>query len=170
MEIWNNVIGYENWYSISNLGRLRRDFGNNGTRSGKIISTKTLTSNGYPCASLCKNGIIKTHNIHKLVCMAFFGKPKNGFQINHIDGNKENNILSNLEYCTQSENQLHRFRILKKGRGSSHGQSKLTEKQVLKIRKLYKDTNISQEALAIKYNISQTNISTIVRRIFWTHI
>jgi hypothetical protein len=95
IEEWRRVGGFDN-YSVSNLGQVRND------RTNRILR-QTPVGDGYLAVSLCQNGIRSTQRIHKLVATAFIGD-SDGRQVNHRDINKLNNNLSNLEYCSASEN------------------------------------------------------------------
>lgn len=108
-EEWKDVVGFEGVYSVSNLGRIRRDRGGSGIVTGRIFRN-VYDTNGYPIVSLQyipNNKPRKTYTIHRLVAAAFFGPVPKGLQCNHKDGNKANNRVSNLEYITPRENTLH---------------------------------------------------------------
>lgn len=105
-ELWIPVIGYENLYEISNLGRVKSiTFRNNKTtnRRDKILCS-TDNGNGYLIVSLCKNGKRNNHYIHRLVANAFLIPDTTKTFVNHLDFNKTNNIPENLSWCTQKEN------------------------------------------------------------------
>ncbi len=100
-EIWKDVVGYEGLYQVSNLGRIKRN-------------NKYLKQNirvGYFAVNLCKNGKYKTKQVHRLVAQEFIPNKYNLPQVNHIDGNKRNNIVSNLEWITPSGNIKHAIKI-----------------------------------------------------------
>ena len=103
-EIWKDVIGYEGLYQVSNLGRIK-----SLAKRGKPerIMKQTLNHKGYPNLSLCKNGKSSRRTTHREVAKAFIPNPDNLPQVNHIDGNKQNNNLENLEWCDNSYNQIH---------------------------------------------------------------
>jgi len=110
MEIWKDIKGYEGLYQVSNEGRVKALSRVVKSRWGtpKPLKEKEIRevvdSLGYSRLSLSKDGNVKAHKIHRLVAEAFlFGEG----QINHIDGNKQNNHVSNLEFCTQRENNIH---------------------------------------------------------------
>lgn len=105
MEIWKDVIGYEGLYKISNLGRVKSFV---RCTEGKILNI-LFDKKGYPKSHLTKDGKTKYVNIHRLVAKAFITNTENKPCINHIDGNKENNSVDNLEWSTYSENNKHAY-------------------------------------------------------------
>lgn len=113
MEIWKSIKGYEGIYEVSNYGRIKslsRITSNNRRLKEKIINGGYYP-NGYKLVCLRKNGINKNHLIHRLVAEAFILNPNNYSVVNHLDGNKKNNHVSNLEWCTQSDNLKHAIEI-----------------------------------------------------------
>ena len=96
MEYWKDVKEYDN-YEVSNNG---------GVLNKKIrrVLKHGINTNGYPIVVLSKKGVTKTKTIHRLVANAFIEGCNDGLVIDHKDGNKENNNISNLEFCTSSEN------------------------------------------------------------------
>lgn len=100
MEIWKDIPNYENLYQVSNQGNVK-----------SVCSSKMLKSSpnncGYYKVELYKNKKSKVFYVHRLVAISFIPNPENKKQVNHIDGNKANNNVSNLEWCTASENQIH---------------------------------------------------------------
>ena len=113
-EIWKPIKGYEGLYEVSNLGNIKsvkRKAKNRG-KGKRIIRERILKpsmdrSNGYYQIKLSKNGKLKTFKIHKLVIEHFLNKISKGLVVNHIDGNKLNNNINNLEICTQKDNIRH---------------------------------------------------------------
>ncbi|MFE8697956.1 HNH endonuclease [Cytobacillus sp. FJAT-53684] len=99
------INGYEGFYSINEQGVIRN------VRTGKI-KKHTLQNSGYMSVSLYKNGHRKTFLVHRLIAETFLPNPNNLKTVNHIDGNKINNDLSNLEWASHSENHLHAYREL----------------------------------------------------------
>ncbi|WP_417140580.1 NUMOD4 domain-containing protein [Phocaeicola coprocola] len=100
-EIWKPIKDYEGLYEVSSLGRIKsmpKKFIRNGAVTH--FEEKILTpsdSHGYRSVVLTKNGIHKTHSVHRLVALAFIQNPNNYTQINHKDENKSNNRVENLE-------------------------------------------------------------------------
>lgn len=109
-EIWKNVEGYEGLYKVSNLGKVK-SLPRNGTIKQERILKQTVDSNGYLIVGLHKNNKAKKVCVHWLVANAFIPKEKEHEVINHIDGNKFNNKLSNLERCTQRHNVRESYRL-----------------------------------------------------------
>lgn len=100
-EIWKDVEEYEGLYQVSNLGNVRSlNYG----RTGKVKILKSAIVSGYPSVQLFKNGIAKNHYVHRLVANAFVEGYFEGALVNHIDENKQNNIWTNLEWCTHQYN------------------------------------------------------------------
>lgn len=101
-EIWKDIKGYEGLYQISNLGNVK-SMNYNGTGKERIL-IPGKQPNGYLIVKLSKNGIIKNFLIHRLVGQTFIENPKNLPQVNHIDEDKTNNCVDNLEWCTAEYN------------------------------------------------------------------
>lgn len=110
-ELWRDVIGYEGEYMVSNKGRV---MSLKDPNKPKILKT-FMNRKGYIRINLLKNGKMKQVFVHRLVAEAFIGEICNGMTVNHIDGNKANNNVSNLEIVTQSENALHSCYVLGNG-------------------------------------------------------
>ncbi len=108
MEIWKDIKGFEGYYQISNLGSVRSldRFDGVNYRKGQPIKP-TLKHNGYLQVGLRKHNKRKYILVHRLVAIHFIDNPKNKKQVNHIDCNKKNNKVNNLEWVTSRENQLH---------------------------------------------------------------
>lgn len=110
VEVWKDIRGYENLYQSSTFGRARSldnyRKGRNGSLrfcKGKILKPST-DKDGYLLVGLCKNGKQKTYKVHRLVAEAFIPNPNNLPQVNHKDENKQNNFVSNLEWCSAKYN------------------------------------------------------------------
>lgn len=115
-EKWRAVIGYEGLYEVSNLGNIRSvdkvsRMPCNGERATKVVKGKLLkpyeSGNGYFKIALVKDGKSRKHFVHRIVADAFLQNPGNCSVVNHIDFNRRNNKVDNLEWCSQRENLLH---------------------------------------------------------------
>jgi len=160
-EVWKPIGGYKGIYEISNKGKVKSlNFNKISGRKGHKtpLNPKILkpfkNPKGYLLVNLHKNGKGKTIQVHRLVGIHFIINPNNKPQINHIDYNKTNNCINNLEWVTNLENRIH--------------SAKLTKKQVLKIRKL--KGKFSQRQLARKYNVVKSTIYKIHHNNIWKHI
>lgn len=111
-EIWKDIKGYEGYYQASNLGRIRsvdryvKNKNGYNKRRGLILS-QSEDKDGYPCVVLCKNTNRKTCIVHRLIAITFFDKDSSTLEVNHIDFNKKNNNINNLELITREENIIH---------------------------------------------------------------
>jgi len=127
-EVWKDIKGYEGLYQVSNLGRVKslsRDGVKNQFRDIENIMIPNNTR--YSRITLCNGIEKKQYSVHRLVAIAFISNPLNKKTVNHIDGNKNNNSLENLEWNTYSENLKHSFRIL----GRDPSKTQLGKKGIL---------------------------------------
>jgi len=114
-ERWKQIVNYEGFYEVSDMGRVRgvdRTVKSKGRgkrfHPGKVLTPK-MASSGYPLLSLYANGKKTSRNVHRLVIDTFNPDKVGGLECNHINGNKTDNRLQNLEWVTRSENKLHAF-------------------------------------------------------------
>lgn len=143
-EYFTNLKGYEDLYMISNYGTIKsldkKIKNKNGYRkmNGKIMKAK-VDKYGYFRIGLTKDKKQKFYQVHRLVAQTFIPNPNDFPVINHIDGDKQNNHISNLEWCTYKENTKHAYKIgLKIGKSAEHKGNKnpnrkLNEKEVISI-------------------------------------
>ena len=164
-EIWKDIPGYEKLYQASDLGKIR-SFYNKGVK----ILHQYKNLNGYLTITLYKDNRQRTHLVHILILSSFNDKV-NHEQVNHIDGNKHNNILNNLEWVTSSENHRHRIDILNKigGYGSKLPQSKLKEKDILEIRNML-SKGLTCQNIAYKFSVARRTIQDIKINKTWKHV
>lgn len=113
MEVWKPVKEYN--YEVSSLGRVRN------TSNNKILSLFDKNRMGYYRVILFKDGQRKRHFVHRLVAETFLENIENKPQVNHKDGNKQNNNVENLEWVSQSENMKHSYYVLKNKTGFAYG-------------------------------------------------
>lgn len=144
MEIWKDIKGYENMYQVSNTGRVRsldrtiiRSDGKSYKKKGKECRYQE-NGDGYLLVKLSKNGVSKYMPVHRLVATTFIPTDDSKKEINHIDCNRKNNNVENLEWLTHRDNVRH---SAKKGhysrKGTKNSRAKYTEEEVTLMRELY---------------------------------
>lgn len=147
------------------------------TRCGNVVNKRTkrilknsINKDGYAKIRLSDSQKKKSYSVHRLVGMAFIKNPNNLPQINHLDGNKKNNKVTNLEWCDQSENSKHSFRIgLQSNVGIKNPAAKLNEQQVREIRAKYSPGVVTIKQLSIEYNVGETTIGRVLKT-HWKHV
>jgi hypothetical protein len=158
------IPGYEDYQVDTNGDVWSLKFGKRKKLKAQI------KRDGYLSIGLYNNDKCKAFKVHRLVMLAFCGESK--LQVNHIDGIKTNNNLTNLEYCTASENIRHAMELgLRNYKGENHPKSKLTKKDVIEIKTEllnYKRGMIS--ALGRKYGVDPETISEIKKGKNWPHV
>jgi len=141
-------------------------------RNGKEL-TGGITPKGYKKTIMSIDGKQYTVSTHKLVAECYIPNPNNLPQINHIDGNKLNNKVDNLEWVTNQQNSNHRDNILnKKNIGENCGMSKLTEKDVIWIRKNHQPRHyqFGTKPMSKTLNVSESTIRVILQNKRWKHL
>ena len=150
-EVWKPIPGYEGYYEASNMGRIRNEprWVNGRWRPYRIKQHILRTNNvhhGYLQVKFCIDEVKEQKLVHRLVAETFIANPMGLQQVNHKDGNPSNNVVSNLEWCTASENSLHRSRVLKRevGRPKKKVICLETGKEYASSHHAARDLNISQ--------------------------
>jgi acetylglutamate synthase len=172
-EIWKDIEGYEGYYQVSNLGRvksLKRCY-QLKVNTTKCVEERILSPRvnklGYAQILLHKLSTRKTVLVHRLVASAFL--KSNGLPyVNHKNGIKSDNRVENLEYVTASQNTQHSVDIGTSKIGEDHYKAKLTKEDVYKIK--YTLTELSNSELGRKFGVTKEAISLIRRGINWKQI
>lgn len=168
--VWKDIPGFEGEYQVSDDGQVR--------------SIERHISNGKPAGMILKGRILKPqkdrygylnvtfhrhkYNIHRLVALAFLEPIPGKELVNHIDGNKQNNNVNNLQYCDYYENNQHAYDIGLNKRGSKRHNSKLTEEMVRNIKERGKYT--SYHKMAKEYGVDYATIYEIFTEKAWAYI
>ena len=145
-EEWKDIKGYEGLYQASTYGRIKslsRD-GNNKTKKDRIMKQCNSKKGNYLTIRLCKNKNTKLFKVHRLVAMTFIDNPNNYTDVNHLDGDKHNNYISNLEWCSRKHNIEHAY--------------KLGLRKVKKIRQINSDGELIKEWSSMSAASADTNI------------
>ena len=174
---WRDVIGFEGWYQVSKTGIVRsvdRHIIDGRLMKGTILKQDT-DKDGYKKVSLCRSGKHYKKCVHRLVAEAFLPNYMNLPVINHIDENPGNNNVNNLEWCTAKHNVNYGNRAKKyaeKTQGERHYNHKLTEQDVLNIKKEYKPGVIGcgTESLGKKYGVHRMTIKAILKNKSWKYL
>lgn len=183
MECWKAIPGYEGHYEVSDLGRVRSLGGvraqNNryGTTTHRkfqprILKQRALTG-GYLYVRLCVNQDRRQFRVNRLVMLSFDSIPNpEKMEANHLNSDRQDNRLVNLQWNTRSQNQLHAHRegsakspALK---GEAHPRAKLTEQDVLDIRAGHYGDN--QSSIARHFDVGISTIAAVIHRRSWRHV
>lgn len=177
--IWRPVEGYEGIYEVSSAGEVKslprlKYCGHKGSPPQKVLGRTLKISEdrlGYSRVKLSKDGTSNLKYLHRIIASAFIEPIAGKTEVNHIDGDKSNNALKNLEWVNRSENMKHNFSIgiSQARRGDDNNKAKLSWDSVKKIRKLYSD-GVSQKDLSEKFEVTIANISCIVNHKTWKEI
>jgi len=178
-EIWKDIAGFEKYYQVSNLGRIKRlprmskhscpgYFKPYGER---IMVMNIANPKKYVSAKLTVDGITITRQLHRVVLSAFVPCPAEGLVVNHKDGNKHNNCLDNLEWVTYKENANHakNMGLTHYAVGEDSGQVKTNNKDVAEIKKMLQLGEV-QKVIAQKFGISKKMVTDINTGRTWKHI
>ena len=174
-EEWRDVSGFEGFYQVSSLGRVRsldryvrHPAGGKSLMKGQLRKLQ-LDRDGYLFVLFAKESCQKCQKVHALVAQAFIGDRPLNYDVNHIDGIKTNNCPSNLEYCTRSNNLRHAYKLgLSSTRGDKSHVAKLTSSDVLLIRQRFLD-GFSNVDIARDFGVAPTTISSIRIGNSWSH-
>jgi hypothetical protein len=179
-EVWENISNSD-FYAVSNLGKVKRlehrkwNSHNNSYNNcrEKILSINYNNSKHYGrIAIFFQDGTKKVCGIHRLVAENFINNPLGLPQVNHLDGNKENNQTSNLEWSSPENNMQHRIHILgikpwKNGEDCNF--TILTEEQVLSIPSLLSE-GVNKREIAKMFGVSPSTITEITSGRSWKHL
>ena len=185
IEIWKDVIGYEGYYQVSNLGNVR-SIDHQTIKKNRWSGTTVQSIKGrvlkqglnggrkgtkYPCVILTigNSSTQIGYSVHRLVAIAFVPNPYSKLEVNHKDGNKLNNYFNNLEWCTRKENVQHSVNAGSIFRDGVHPLAKITLSKVIEIKKQLSD-GIKQCEIARQHNIKQYTVQNISSGKTWKHI
>ena len=154
---YSKWVKINDFLEVSNFGEVKSH--------GKIIKGE-ITSGGYCRVHISHKGVQYKFLVHRLIAEAFILNPNRLPEVNHIDGNKQNNSVDNLEWCTRSQNTSHAFKTgLRNYNGCKNPHSKLTQSDVETIRRIYvrgKHCENNSYGLAKRYNVSPKTIQNVV--------
>jgi hypothetical protein len=172
-EFWTSIEGTDGRYEVSNLGRVRSLFGRVRTLISPRILKPRLSRKGYLRVQFTIRLQHSDHYIHRLVAREFIPNPSALPYVNHLDGNPRNNQVTNLQWCTQKQNIEHALAtgLMRNQAGEgNHAGSKLTNTDVILIRKLHSQDGVGVCDLARQFNVSHSLISSVASHKVWKHV
>ena len=170
VEIWREIPGYEGFYSVSNTGKIKSLRTRTNSKAGACLKIETIWS-GYNRVHLVKGGRSKKFSVHRLVASVFLSEYTELLEVNHIDGDKSNNHVTNLEMCTSSQNKKHAFKIgARTQTGSRNSMHKLTEDSVREIKLIYAGGDVTQKDIAKQFGVTRASIGCVIQGRSWKHV
>lgn len=176
IEEWRPVVGFEERYHVSSKGRIKAlsyryvNKGNKNTTITEKIRVPVINKHGYLMIGLSGSNGRVFKQVHRVVATAFIPNPFGKKFVNHLDSNRGNNLIENLEWVTRKENMEHMVKAGRSSSGSLHRSAKLDWAKVLTIRTLSSASKMSMREVAKKYNISHQAISQCVKNKTWRNI
>lgn len=168
-EHWETVAGFEDKYEVSNRGRVRTIGSGRGRVHGRILRHAKMPR-GYLIVNLWQDNRQKMQLVHRLVAAAFLGAIPEGMQVNHIDGNKENNAIANLEIVTNEQNREHAIATgLIDGKGEKNPMAKISLETVLAIRAKHSE-GMGYKKLAKHFDLGISCVRNVAARKTWKHV
>jgi len=158
------IPSYDGLYSVDS-------FGNVYSNRRNITMGVSLDRYGRERVHLYRNGVRKNKQVHRLVAETFLPDYSENLTVNHLDGNPRNNYVGNLEMCTVLQNLEHaRLSGISDQRGVKHSQARLSEAEVIEIRRLSEENGMGLTALAGMFSINYRHVWQIIERKRWKHL
>lgn len=169
-EVWR-YIPFLKDYAVSNLGRIKsNERVINNIKYSELLFKGTPRKEGYVRVEIRNNNKKIRYYLHRLIAISFLENPNNLPQVNHIDGNKSNNILSNLEWVSRKENAIHARDILGvQQMGEKHYKTNFTDKDILAIKDM-RHRGIKLREISSIYGVHLSTIGKIVTNVNWKQI
>jgi len=178
MEIWKKVKGFDS-YEVSDLGNVRslersyktkNRWGECGNKKPSVVLRQVTTVSGYKKVVLYRDKKPYNKVVHRLVAEAFIENPNKKPHVNHKDADRTNNKVSNLEWCTPSENVLYSFKLgLSNQGGDKNNGRKVSSKEVLEVRRRKREGERA-EVLAKEFGVHRNHINLICRKGAWKDV
>lgn len=156
IEQWKPILDWEDLYEASTWGRIR------SIKRKGLVRKQGTSSRGYPDIQLSRNGKKKDFNVQVLIALTFVGPHPEGYEVNHKDGNKCNNVPDNLEWITHKENVYHAF-------ANGMRQTGFTDENVAEIRKRFKQGERVCDLLN-EYPVSRASMYHVLNRTTYKHV
>jgi hypothetical protein len=174
-EVWRDVVGYDDCYQVSNFGRVKgkqriiiNEALGNQLKREKLLK---ISHNRYANVLLAKNGKHLYTSVHRLIAIAFIPNPNNYPCVNHIDFNRFNNVLENLEWCTHKQNIQHNVAHKRQAYGSRIASTINTDETIKELRYIFKRRICSIEELKFIFGYkSNSAMYYAINKKSWKHI
>jgi hypothetical protein len=154
-EIWKSVVGSDGYYLVSSFGEIKNKYGHTMRIS--------IDKKGYATINLSKATGVSRY-VHRVVAQNFIPNPENKLQVNHKDGNKKNNKISNLEWATPKENIDHSYGLITARIGQRHSQAYLTDAQARQIYHLGNNTKLKPKEIGDMFGFSHKIVGKIINK------
>lgn len=171
VEEWKPVVGWEGYYEVSNKGRVRslERITSQGQKMKGRVRKQSCTASGHLVVPLCRDGQKQLAYTHRLVLLAFRGKPSDGAECCHCDGDPTNNNLSNLRWDNHKANMQDKIRHGRQPRGEGVGNAKLTEHSVVRAFEL-RANGMTHQEIASHFGVTGSVIRRVLVREIWSHV
>ena len=167
-EQWRTVAEFPN-YAVSDKGRVKRLTTKASGKAGAILSQYKV--NGYPSVNLLNDEGRRSIRVHRLVAEAFIDRPEGTNEVNHIDADRANNRVGNLEWVTSSGNRFHAYRVGGlRADGERNGYSKLTDEAVRQIRSNGASSKAERAEVGRAFGVSGGTVRDVLIRRTWAHV
>ena len=151
MERWKKVVNFEDFYEVSDEGRIRN------IKTGRVLKG-SVHSSGYIYVTFNIGNNVYSNRVHRLVALAFLSKKKSSDEVvNHKNGNKKDNSLANLEWMSHKENAIH-------SRKTGLNKTKLSREDVYLIRERFETGVNNKKELARLFGVTESNINSVVKK------
>lgn len=162
-EAWLPVVGWERYYAVSNLGRVKR-------LPEGILSLISAIKDKYFTVKLSKNSNVKTLLVHQLVLNAFVGPAPDGMQCRHLDGNGKNNNIRNIIWGTRAENEADKVLHGRSNQGERHGNAKMTASDVIEMWNLRVTSRKTYADISRMFGYDENTVRHALRGEKWQHL
>lgn len=167
---WIKLALHLGHIGVDKQGNVYKSVEKKGQRFWKQLKVRTHTATGRVYLNITFRGKTKSVLVNRIVALRYLPNPDKLAEVNHIDGDKSNNALENLEWASRSDQERHAFATgLKSTRGSQNSNAKLTPAQVQEIRKKASE-GWNNAQIAVNYNVAPSTIRGVVERKTWKHV
>jgi len=175
IEEWRDIPEFKGKYQASNKGRIRsldreeKRLGHIYRVKGRVMS-QSVNPNGYRVARMSLNSVVRHKSVHRLIMLAFCENPDNKPSVNHINSDRQDNRLENLEWCTNQENSNHMKQSNRSLKGHLNHQSKLDIYKILTIRTIGGHSLWPSRKIGSALGVSKTSVINVLKGASWANV